>query len=128
MRVLDAGYGFDLLRGDPGAGERAREWESQQEPLTVPAPALAEFLRAGYRPGGRFLERTLTLARRLPVLPLDEEAAHEAARLGGELDRRGVAVGNLDLLIAGVVRRSRGILVTRDGGFQRIPGLHLETY
>jgi predicted nucleic acid-binding protein len=128
VRALDACYCFDLLRGDAGAADRAREWESQQEPLAIPAPALAEFLRAGYRQGGRFLERSLTLARRLPVLSLEEEAAEEAARLGGELDRRGLAVGNLDLLIAAVVRKNRGVLVTRDRGFQRIPGLHLETY
>jgi tRNA(fMet)-specific endonuclease VapC len=128
LRALDACYCFDLLRGDPGAATRAREWEAQQEPLTIPAPALAEFLRAGYRQGGRFLERSLTLIRRLPVLPLEEESADEAGRLGGELDRLGLPVGNLDLLIAAVVRKNRGILVTRDRGFQRIPGLHLETY
>ena len=128
MKALDACYCFDLLRGDAGASSRAKEWEAQQEPLTIPAPALAEFLRAGYRHGGRFLERSLTLTRRLPVLPLGEEEAEEAARLGGELDRRGLAVGNLDLLVAAVVRKSRGTLVTRDVGFQRIPGLHLETY
>jgi len=128
VRALDACYCFDFLRGDEGAADRAREWEARQEPLTIPAPALAEFLRAGYRQGGRFLERSLTLARRLPVLPLEEEAADEAARLGGELDRRGLAVGNLDLLVAAVVRKSKGILVTRDRSFQRIPGVHLETY
>lgn len=128
MRALDARYCFDLLRGDAGAADRAREWESQQEPLTIPAPALAEFLRAAYRQGGRFLERSLTLARRLPALPLEREAADEAAGLGGALHRRGLAVGNLDLLIAAVVRKNRGILVTRDRAFQRIPGLHLETY
>ncbi len=128
MRSLDACYCFDLLRGDVGARNRATEWESQSEQLTIAAPALAEFLRAGYRRGGRFLDRSLTLSRRLGVLPLDEDAADEAARLGGECDRRGTSVGNLDLLIAAIVRKNRGILVTRDQDFQQIPGLHLETY
>ncbi len=94
----------------------------------MPAPVLAEFLRAGYQTGGRFLDRSLTLVRRLEVLPLDAEAADEAARLGGECDRRGEPVGNLDLLIAGIVRKRDGILVSRDRDFQRIPGLHLESY
>ena len=128
MRALDASYCFDLLRGDAGARDRALEWESGREHITVPAPALAEFLRAGYRRGGRFLDRSLTLVRRLEVLPLDAEAADEAARLGGECDRRGEPVGNLDLLIAGIVRKRDGILVSRDRDFQRIPGLHLESY
>ena len=74
------------------------------------------------------LERSLTLARRLEVLPLEADTAEDAARLGRELDRKGVAVGNLDLLIAAIVRKHRAILVTRDHDFQRVPGLHLETY
>ncbi len=128
MRSLDASYCFDLLRGDTGARDRAKDWEASQEQITIPAPVLAEFLRAGYRKGGPFLEKSLALTRRLEILPLDADAADEAARLGGECDRRGTPVGNLDLLIAAIVRRNRGILVTRDRDFQRIPGLHLESY
>ena len=37
-------------------------------------------------------------------------------------------MGNLDLLIAGIVRKRDGILVSRDRDFQGIPGLHLESY
>lgn len=128
MRALDASFCFDLLRGDPGARERALEWEAHEEVLAIPAPALAEFLRSGYRRGGRLLEKSHTLTRRLEVLPLDGATAEEAAQLGGELDRRGLAVGNLDLLIATIVRKHQSTLVTRDRDFQRIPGLHLETY
>lgn len=128
MKALDASFCFDLLRGDPGALERAKEWESREEVLTIPAPALTEFLRSGYRRGGRFLEKSLSLTRRLDVLPLDGKTAEEAALLGGELDRRGLTVGNLDLLIAAIVRSNQSILVSRDRDFQRIPGLHLETY
>lgn len=128
MRALDAAYCFDFLRGDPHAHERAVAWRSDKERLTIPAPALAEFLRSGYRQGGKVLDRSLALIRRLEVLPLDGATAEEAARIGGELDRAGLAVANLDLLIAAIVRQHRAILVTRDRDFQRIPGLHLETY
>ena len=128
VRALDATYCFDLLRGDAGARDRAVEWENHQELLSIPAPALTEFLRSGYRRGGRLLERSLTLTRRLEVLPLEGDTAEDAARLGGDLDRRGLSVGNLDLLIAAVTRKYHAILVTRDQDFQRIPGLHLETY
>ncbi len=128
MKALDATFCFDLLRGDAGARERAVAWEDQQELLAIPAPALAEFLRFGYRRGGRLLERSLALTRRLEVLALDGDMAEEAARLGGELDRRGTPVGNIDLLIASISRRHRAMLVTRDHDFQRIPGLQIETY
>ena len=128
MRSLDASYCFDLLRGDEFARQRSIDWETQGERLTIAAPALAEFLRAGHRRGGRLLERSTALARRLEVLPLDGPSAEEAARMGGECDRRGVAVANSDLMIAAVVRLHRGILVTRDHDFARIPGLQIETY
>ena len=42
------------------------------------------------------MDRSLARTRRLEVLPLDSDAAEEAARLGGECGRRGEAVGNLD--------------------------------
>ena len=128
MRALDATYCLHLLRGDVGARDRAVDWEHHQELLAIPTPALTEFLRSDYHHGGRRLERSLTLTRRLEVLPLVDDAAEDAARLGGDLDRRGLSVGNLDLLIAAVTRTYHAILVTRDQDLQRIPGLHLETY
>jgi tRNA(fMet)-specific endonuclease VapC len=128
MRSLDASFCFDLLRGDSHARDRAREWESTSEPLSIAAPAYAEFLRAGYRRGGRFLERSLALGTQLEMLPVDGPAADDAARLGAECDRRGAAIADLDLLIAAVVRRRGAILVTRDSDFARVPGLQIETY
>jgi tRNA(fMet)-specific endonuclease VapC len=128
VRALDATYCFDLLRGDAGARDRAVEWENQKELLAIPAPAFTEFLRSGYRRGGRLLERSLTLTRRLEVLPLEGDSAEDAARLGGALDQRGLSVANIDLLIAAIARKHHAILVTRDEDFQRVPGLHLETY
>ena len=128
MKALDASVCFDYLRGDEGAREKGIEWEHGQEVLSIPAPALTEFLRPGYRRGGRFLDRCSALTGRQEVLPLERESAEEAARIGGELDKRGRAIGNLDLLIAAITRRHRATLVTRDHDFQRIPGLLIETY
>ena len=91
-------------------------------------PPWQSFSGPGIVGGGRLLERSLSLTRRLEVLALEGDTADDAARLGGDLDRRGLPVGNLDLLIAAIARRHRAILVTRDLHFQRIPGLHLETY
>ncbi len=104
------------------------EWEDQGERLTIPAPALEELLRSGDRRGGRFLERSLLLARRLEGLPLDAASAAEAARLGGEGDRRGDSPGSLELLIAAIIRLHREVLVTRDRDFTRVPGVQIETY
>lgn len=128
MTALDASFCFDLLRGDEGARSRGAEWERDTEVLTIPAPALSEFLRAGYRRGGRFLDRSSALAGRLEVLSLERDSAQEADRIGGELDRRGHPMGNLDLLTAAIVRRHGTALVTRDHDFQRIPGHLLEMY
>jgi predicted nucleic acid-binding protein len=128
MRSLDASFCFDLLRGDVHAGNRAREWEATGESLSIAAPVYAEFLRAGYRRGGRFLERSLAFVSQLEMLSIDGAVADEAARLGAECDHRGTSLANTDLLIAAVVRRHGGTLVTRDGDFARVPGLQVETY
>lgn len=60
------------------------------------------------------------------VLPLDREAAHQAAMLRARLERRGAPIGPLDTLIAGTALAQRATLVTHNTGeFKRVRGLNL---
>lgn len=60
------------------------------------------------------------------VLPFDREAAHQAAMLRAQLERRGTPIGPLDTLIAGIALAQRATLVTHNTGeFQRVKGLNL---
>jgi len=60
------------------------------------------------------------------VLPFDSAAARAAATLRAELESRGLPIGPLDNLIAGVALAHRATLVTRNTReFSRLPGLAL---
>jgi tRNA(fMet)-specific endonuclease VapC len=62
----------------------------------------------------------------LPCLPLDDPSADAAAVIRRELERAGVGIGMADSLIAGIVRTSQGVLLTRNRQhFERVPGLSL---
>jgi len=128
VHCLDSTYCIDLANGIPRAVERAKELDSRNERLTIPAPALTEFLVGAFAQGGPRLSRALELVSQFEVLELTEPIAVEAARLGGECSRRGTPVGNLDLLVGAIAKHHHGILLTRDTDFSRIPGIMVEAY
>jgi len=74
----------------------------------------------------RILSRML---QSLEEIPFDREAAREAARIRVDLERRGIVVGPLDLLIAGtVVSRGATLATNNTREFSRIKGLRIEDW
>lgn len=128
MRCVDTTFCVDLSKGVPAAVARAEELDRIHERIGIPAPALAEFLIGGFAKGGRRLESAVDLISRMEVLPVDEEVALEAARIGGQAVREGRPVGTIDLLIAATARTRHCAIITRDQDFSGIPGLSIETY
>jgi tRNA(fMet)-specific endonuclease VapC len=62
-------------------------------------------------------------------LPLERAAAEIAARIRGDLERKGQPIGPYDLLIAGQALASGLTLVTSNRQeFQRVSGLKLESW
>ena len=123
MIIADTDVLIDFLAGrEPAAGRVAIELESQSFGTT----AVTRFeLLAGAR------DRTAeSLLRRLldplPVLPLDRDAADQAADVRRVLESRGEGIGMADSLIAGIVLVNRGMLLTRNRRhFERVDGLSL---
>ena len=65
-----------------------------------------------------------TFLASVSVLPFERAAARAAAMLRVELERRGLPIGPLDNLIAGVALAHRATLVTRNTReFSRLPNL-----
>lgn len=66
---------------------------------------------------------------RLEVLPFDEAAAHHAADIRADLERKGEMIGGYDLLIAGHAR-SRGLTIVTGNlrEFRRVDGLRCEDW
>jgi tRNA(fMet)-specific endonuclease VapC len=62
----------------------------------------------------------------VPSLELDETAADEASAIRRSLERSGRGMGMADSLIAGIVKRNGGTLLTRNRRhFERVPGITL---
>ena len=128
MMCLDSTFCIDLSSGVPEARAKAEELTRLGERLTIPAPALTEFLVGAFLQGGRRLRQAVDFVSALEVLEVTEPIAMDAARSGGECLRRGEPVGTIDLLIAATARHHHAHLLSRDKDFARIPGLTLETY
>ena len=65
----------------------------------------------------------------LKEIPFDREAARESARIRVDLERRGLVIGPLDLLIAGTaVSRGAALATNNTREFSRIKGLRLEDW
>lgn len=127
-RCLDTSFLIDLLRGHEGALGKARSFDERGEALFIPAPSLAEFLDGAHYSGGVYLTKALELVAGRDVLALDDSASELAGRLSAELRRRGQALSLLDVMIASITLRGHHVLVTRDSGFSRVPGLAVESY
>ncbi|MGB6443420.1 MAG: hypothetical protein WBF81_09020, partial [Thermoplasmata archaeon] len=61
VRSLDTSFLIDVLRGHRGAVGKAELLDSESEVVTIPAPALAEFLDGAYFAGGAYLAKAMQL-------------------------------------------------------------------
>ncbi|MBI4917124.1 MAG: type II toxin-antitoxin system VapC family toxin [Acidobacteria bacterium] len=123
MIVADTDVLIDFLRDRAPVADRvALELEQGQLATTV----INRFeLLAGAR-GERQRERVLALLEGLVTLPLDADAADQAAEVRRRLEADGEPIGMADSLVAGIVIQRRGILLTRNRRhFDRVAGLAL---
>jgi tRNA(fMet)-specific endonuclease VapC len=121
--VADTDVLIDFLRDRAPVADRvALELEQGQLATTV----INRFeLLAGAR-GERQRERVLALLEGLVTLPLDADAADQAAEVRRRLEADGEPIGMADSLVAGIVIQRRGILLTRNRRhFDRVAGLTL---
>ena len=74
----------------------------------------------------RDLERLIGVVE---ILPFDDRAAGRAARLRFDLEKAGMAIGPLDVLIAGTALAHGAKLITHNTReFERVPGLEVEDW
>ena len=128
MVSLDSTFIIDLLRRVPSAVKLLDRLEADRDPRFVTPPAAAEVMVGAYGFGGKSLRVAESLLKSLQWLEFDWEACQLAGRIEAELIARGEPIGASDLFIAAVSLRHGQRLITRDRGFARVPGLHVETY
>ena len=80
-------------------------------------------------PDARRLHRTVTeFLRRVDVLPWEDRTAARYGTLKADMERRGNALGPLDLLIASHALAVEVVLVTSDRAFNRVVDLRIEDW
>lgn len=128
LTLLDSNIVIHCLKGREPALSRFRA----ARPSEIAIPSIVAYeLEYGtlkvVSPGRR---RILSqLLESLPEVPFDKDAARESARLRMTLERRGIAIGPLDILIAGTAVSRGATLVTNNiREFSRIEGLRLEDW
>ncbi len=132
MKVVDTTFLIDVLKGEPGAVEKACELDGEGSAATT-AVNVYEISYGVHRrrtDSTRRMEALGRLLSNLDVLPLDEASALRAAQISGTLDRAGERVDPFDALIAGIVLESGAdCLVTKNlTHFERVKGIKVETH
>ena len=125
MTLLDTNTIIHYIKGNPGVVRRMQA--SSPDELAVPSIVVYE-LERGTLQTKSTKRRSLvaTILQHLQVVPFDQEAALEAARIHTELQARGGLIGPMDLLIAGTARSRGAMLVTNNGSeFGRVKGLRI---
>lgn len=127
--LLDTNLCIRVLRDRPAV--LRERFNRDADALCISTIVLAELLH-GAEKSARPVENRHEVERfaaRLSVLPFDAEAAAHAGEIRAALERRGLAIGGYDVLIAGHAR-SRGLVVVTGNlrEFERVEGLRCEDW
>jgi predicted nucleic acid-binding protein len=128
--VLGTAFLVDLMSGDEGAVENARELEADLVQQRLSAVTLFELYYGAARSNQSETEREMienVLASK-PVYPADSAVVPKAGRLSGELGNDGNAVGDGDVIIGATANVLEEPVLTRNvDAFGRL-GVDAETY
>jgi tRNA(fMet)-specific endonuclease VapC len=126
LKLLDTNVVIHYLKGDPAIV--ARIHNASRGELAIPAIVVYELeygtLRA--KLGARRRRELEAGLQYIQNVPFDSAAAMAAARIRVELEKRGLTIGPLDLLIAGTaVSRGAALVTNNTAEFSRVPGLRV---
>lgn len=128
--LLDTAFLIDLMNGDDGAVEKARELETNLIQQRLSAMTLFELYYGAARSTQSEAEREKienVLASK-PVHPADSAVMRKAGRLSGELMNDGNAVGDGDVIIGATADVLEEPVLTRNvADFERL-GVEIERY
>jgi tRNA(fMet)-specific endonuclease VapC len=127
-RVLDTN--FLIARWREGEGGLASVWLKANANLILGIPWIvkAEFLR-GAEIAGHDRQAIRDFLKHFPTVWLDEDTLEIYASLYSTLKKRNELIGPNDLWIAASALQNSVPLVSKNKiEFQRVPGLHLESY
>lgn len=128
MLVADTTFLIDWAVGEAGAMQVAAQAEADEEIIATTFINAFEFLLGNARRRAAAREAGLRLIERLLVLDADTQSALRSTEAALATQGKGDSLATVDLLVAGIVLREGGILLTRDSDFSRVPGLISKSY
>lgn len=131
MNFLDSSFILDYLNEDREHHADAEAYLRENEGVAhgTSTAVLFEVYRGSVWPNGpAALKADRELLDWIEAVPLTDAAVADAARIDYELGQEGDPIGLFDTIIAGAVREAGGTIVTRDTGFERVPGLSVHNY
>jgi tRNA(fMet)-specific endonuclease VapC len=128
LTLLDSNIVVHCLKGIEPVVSRFRSANPSE--IAIPSVVAYELEYGTLRISSPQRRKVLSLMlANLKEIPFDGEAARESARIRVDLERRGLVIGPLDLLIAGTAASRGATLATNNTReFSRIKGLRLEDW
>ncbi len=120
MTILDTDIIVALLKGTPEATKKITLLEEKGETIATTIVSVYELLKGAYlsKMCEENLAKVTDIIANMQILDLTFNACEEAAKIYGELKRKGSMVGEFDILIAAIARANHEDLVTRDEHFR----------
>ena len=127
--LLDTNTASYILKGNiPQVRERLAKVPVTQVGISVVTEAELRF-GVVRRPEARGLKIAVEqFLLRVEILPWDSRAARSYANLRAALERAGLPMGNLDMMIAAQALATNAALVTNDHAFGRVKRLKIEDW
>lgn len=125
MKLVDTSFLIDYARGDGGA---IQYLEENDEPIGASTIVLSELYRGLMHTQDMTREEAQTKYEWVEALAFTRDCGARAAETYERLRREGKLIPRSDIYIAGTAMSTGVPLVTRDGHFDRIEGLDVETY
>lgn len=128
MFALDTNTVIYYFKGVGGVAERLLATPPRD--VSLPSIVVYELERGVLKSeSAKRREQLATFLDAVTILPLGRAEAGAATRVSGALERRGLPIGPLDVLIAGTALAHGATLVTRNlREFSRVEGLELANW
>ncbi len=128
MVCLDTDFLVALLRNNPQAVEKASQLVEKNEKITITSITLTELFLGAFksRKKEHNIKAIKELVENIELLDFDSVAAEKSAKIIFELEKKGLKIGSMDSIIAGIVLSHKEKLVTNNSKhFNRIKGLKI---
>ncbi len=128
--VLDTDILSAIMRQTPTALPHAREYLTAHKRFTLSLITRYEILRGlKVKKADKQLAAFEVFCSRCIILPLNEEVIHKASDIYANLSRRGLLIGDADILIAASAWvRGMKVVTNNEKHFSRINDLQIENW